>query len=134
MNRREKLLFSILGKEPDLTKTRMLDTTVKIILADMGKQYCKFWNAEGPGVMCFQPEQERNVFFMSLKELHAAEESCERDNNGDLAETFRRILSAAQKIDPTEKAGYVVNDSEGIRYFEIDYNQAQGSKLEDVVS
>ena len=37
--------------------------------------------------------------------------------------TNRRILAAAQKIDPTEKAGYVINDNEGLRYLEIDYNQ-----------
>jgi hypothetical protein len=59
---------------------------------------------------------------LTLKELHAAQEECEKDNNGDLAETFRRILEAAQKIDPAEKAGYLINDKEGIRYSEIDYN------------
>lgn len=133
MNRREKLLLGILGKEPDLTKTRMLDTTVKIILADLGKQYVKFWELEGPGVMCFQPNQERSMFYMTLKEVHSAEESCERDDNGELAETFRKILEAAQKIDPTEKAAYVINDTNGIRYFEICYNTASESSLEDVV-
>jgi hypothetical protein len=32
-------------------------------------------------------------------------------------------LSAAQKIDPTEKAGYLINDAGGIRFLEIDYNK-----------
>ena len=64
------------------------------------------------------------MFFWTLKEIHAAQEECERENDGDLAETFRRILAAAQKIDPTEKAGYVINDKDGIRYTEIDYNKA----------
>jgi len=133
MNRREKLLLSILGKEPDLTKTRMLDTTVKIILGDLGKQYSKFWELEGPGVMCFQPNQERSMFYMTLKEIHSAEESCERNDDGELAETFRRILEAGQKIDPLEKAGYIINDDNGIRYFEICYNEASDSSLEDIV-
>jgi|TARA_S200002703_G_scaffold12589_3_gene11212 hypothetical protein len=133
MNRREKLLLGILGKEPDLQKTRMLDATIKIILADMGKQYCKFWDAEGPGIMCFQPNLERHMFFMTLEEIHAAKESCEAENNEDLAETFRRILMAAQKIDPTEKAGYVINDDEGIRYFEICYNTVSNESVDDVV-
>ncbi len=66
---------------------------------------------------------ERSMFFLTLKELHAAQEQEERANNGDLAETFRRILSAAQKIDPTEKAGYIINDEDGIRFLEIDYNK-----------
>lgn len=124
MNRREKLIASIVGPELDKTKTRMLDATVKLILGDMGQQYFKMWQVEGPGVMVFQPEnKDRSMFYWTLKELHSAQEECERDNNGDLAESFRRILEAAQKIDPEEKAGYVINDEEGIRYFEIDYNK-----------
>lgn len=124
MNRREKLIASVVGPELDETKTRMLDATIKLILGDMGQQYFKLWEVEGPGIMVFQPEnKERSMFFWTLKEIHSAQEECERGNDGDMAETFRRILSAAQKIDPSEKAGYVINDAEGIRYFEIDYNQ-----------
>jgi hypothetical protein len=66
------------------------------------------------------------VFFLTLEELHSAQEAEERDNNGDLAESLRRILVAAQKIDPAEKAGYMINDKEGIRYLEIDYNKGVG--------
>ena len=40
---------------------------------------------------------------------------------------------AAQKIDPTEKAGYVINDDEGIRYFEICYNTVSNEKVDDVI-
>ena len=123
MNRREKLIASVIGPELDETKAKMLDATMKLILGDMGQQYCKMWEVEGPGVMCFQPGDERSMFFLTLKELHAAQEKEERENNGDLAETFRRILSAAQKIDPTEKAGYIINDKDGIRFLEIDYNK-----------
>ena len=124
MNRREKLIASVIGPELNEDKAKMLDTTLKLILGDMGNVFTKFWETEGPGVMCFQPEQmERSMFYLTLKELHAAQEECEREDNGDLAETFRRILQAAQKIDPEEKAGYVLNDKEGIRYLEIDYNK-----------
>ena len=124
MNRREKLIASVIGPELDDKKAKMLDATMKLILGDMGQHYCKMWEAEGPGVMVFQPQnQERSMFFLTLKELHAAQEECERGNDGDMAESFRRILGAAQKIDPTEKAGYIINDAEGMRYFEIDYNK-----------
>jgi len=124
MNRREKLIASALQGDLNETNTKMLNATVRLSLGDMSQQYCKFWDAEGPGIMVFQPEnKERSMFFMTLKELHAAEESCERENNGDMAETFRRILQAAQKIDPAEKAGYLVNDATGMRYLEIDYSQ-----------
>ena len=125
MQRREKLILSALNGKADDKEAKYLDAVVKLVLSDMGGMYLKFWDAEGPGVMCFEPEnKERSMFYMTLKELHAAQESCEREDNGDLAETFRRILAAAQKIDPAEKAGYIINDAEGIRYLEIDYNQA----------
>ena len=123
MNRREQLIASVIGPEMDATKARMLDATIKLILGDMGEQYCQMWEHEGPGVMVFQPDNsERSMFFLTLKEMHSAQEECERSNDGDMAETFRRILTAAQKIDPLEKAGYIINDGQGIRYLEIDYN------------
>ncbi len=69
MNRREKLIASALQGDLDTTKTRMLDATIKLILGDMGQHYCKLWDAEGPGIMVFQPtNKERSMFFMTLKE------------------------------------------------------------------
>jgi len=124
MNRREKLISSVIGPEMDETKARMLDATMKLVLGDMGQHYVKFWEAEGPGVMVFQPEnKERSMFFMSLPELESARKQCEAENNDDLAETFRHILEAAQKIDPMETAGYIINDGQGIRYFQIAYDK-----------
>jgi hypothetical protein len=126
MNRREKLISQTLSPSMDENEAKMLDTTMRLILSDMGKMYAQFWETEGPGVLCFQPDSERTVFFLTLEELHSAQEAEERDNNGDLAESLRRILVAAQKIDPAEKAGYMINDKEGIRYLEIDYNKGVG--------
>jgi hypothetical protein len=128
MNRREKLIASVIGLEADNTKAKMLDATIKLILGDLGQQYCKFWDSEGPGVMVFQPQdKERSMFFLTLKEIHSAQEECERENDGDMAESFRRILAAAQKINPLEKAGYIINDKEGMRYFEVDYQKTAES-------
>jgi len=124
MNRRERLLASILGPEVDETKAKMLDTTIKFILGDMGMQYTKLWSLEGPGVMVFQPNnKERSMFYLTLEQLNSAKEDAERNNKDDLVESFKRILDAAAKIEPDAKAGYVINDKEGMRYFEIDYDQ-----------
>ena len=128
MNRRERLLASILGPEVDETKAKMLDTTIKFILGDMGMQYTKLWALEGPGVMVFQPNnKERSMFYLTLEQLHSAKEDAERNNNDDLVESFKRILDAAAKIEPDTKAGYVINDKEGMRYFEVDYDQLDES-------
>ena len=94
MNRRERLLASIIGPEMDETKAKMLDTTIKFILGDMGMQYTKLWALEGPGVMVFQPNvKEKSMFYLTLEQLNSA------------------------------KAGYIINDKEGMRYFEVDYNE-----------
>ena len=70
MNRREQLIASVIGPEMDATKARMLDATIKLILGDMGEQYCQMWEHEGPGVMVFQPDNsERSMFFLTLKEI-----------------------------------------------------------------
>ena len=126
MNRREQLISKTLSPSMDEKEAKMLDTTMRLILGDMGEMFIKFWETEGPGVMCFQPDSDRTMFFLTLEELHAAQEAEERDNNGDLAESFRRILEAAQKIDPKEKAGYMINDADGIRYLEIEYAKEMG--------
>jgi hypothetical protein len=128
MNRREKLIHSALEGDVDESKAKMLNQTVDFILSDMGSMYHRFWEVEGPGVLCFQPQQERSIVYMTLEELNSAKESFERDNSHDLVETFRRILEAAQKINPEEKAGYIINDDEGIRYLEIDYNKVVDAK------
>jgi hypothetical protein len=124
MSRREDLITAALSGKTGEQEVKYLDAVVKLVLGDMGNLYLQFWEAAGPGVICFQPEnKEHSMFYMTLEELHSAKESCENENNGDLAETFRRILEAAQKIDPMASAGYIINDAEGIRYFAIDYNQ-----------
>ena len=128
MNRRERLLASILGPEVDETKAKMLDTTIKFILGDMGMQYTKLWALEGAGVMVFQPNnKDRSMFYLTLEELNSAKEDAERNSNDDLVESFRRILDAVAKIDPDTKAGYVINDQQGMRYFEVDYDQLDES-------
>jgi hypothetical protein len=124
MNRRERLLSTLLDKDFSQEKAKILDTTICFILSDMGKMYIDFWNTEGPGVMVFQPtSQERSMFYWTLQEIYLAKETCEQDDKGDLAESLRRIFKSAQKINPETSAGYIINDNDGIRYFQIEYNQ-----------
>jgi len=119
MSRREDLLRAVCGKNLDENSARYADATAKIILGDMGKYFVKFWNEEGPGVMVLQPQDERSMFWMTREELHSAIEK----TDGELSETFRTILDAAQRIDPMAAAGYILKDDRGIRYFQLDYNE-----------
>ena len=76
---------------------------------------------------CNPGNEDNSLFYKTLKELNDAAEQCERANDDDLGESFRRILKAAEKINPDEKAGYVIIDDEGMRYTEIDYQKTSES-------
>ena len=121
MNRRERLIASVIGTEMDPEKAAFLDTTIKFILADQGEQYLKFWQLKGPGVMRLIPTQERDAW-CTLEDLREDIRLCESLNNDDLGESLKRILNKAEQIDPAKVSGYMILDNEGIRYVEIDYD------------
>ena len=49
MNRRERLIASVIGEDMDPQKAAFLETTIKFILADQGEQYVKYWNLKDLG-------------------------------------------------------------------------------------
>ena len=124
MNRRERLIASVIGEDMDPQKAAFLDTTIKFILADQGEQYLKFWDLKGPGVMRLNATQQTDSW-CTLEDLRDDIRLCESINNDDLSETLKRILSRAEKIDPKKMAGYMVLDKAGIRYLEIDYENME---------
>ena len=124
MNRRERLIASVIGEDMDPHKAAFLDTTIKFILADQGEQYLKFWDLKGPGVMRLNATQQTDSW-CTLEDLRDDIRLCESINNDDLSESLKRILNRAEKIDPKKMAGYMVLDKAGIRYLEIDYENME---------
>ena len=120
MNRRERLIASVIGEDMDPQKAAFLETTIKFILADQGEQYVKYWNLKGPGVMRLSATQKTDAW-CSLEDLRDDIRLCETVNNDDLSESLKRILNRAERIDPKKMAGYMILDKNGIRYVEIDY-------------
>ena len=124
MNRRERLIASVIGEDMDPQKAAFLDTTIKFILADQGEQYLKFWDLKGPGVMRLNATQQTDSW-CTLEDLRDDIRLCESINNDDLSESLKRILNRAEKINPKKMAGYMVLDKAGIRYLEIDYENME---------
>ena len=120
MNRRERLIASVIGEDMDPQKAAFLETTIKFILADQGEQYVKYWKLKGPGVMRLHATQQTDAW-CSLEDLRDDIRLCETVNNDDLSESLKRILNRAERIDPKKMAGYMILDKNGIRYVEIDY-------------
>lgn len=115
---RQEMLQGILGKEG---KPEYLDSVVKMVLGDMGEFFHEFWGKLGPGVMVLQPgAEDKGMFWLTLSQLNQAKEDSE---SKDFAEHLEKVLEAAQKIDPSKKAGYLVWDEKGTRYFEVDYDK-----------
>tara|TARA_R100000664_G_C2727657_1_gene119119 strand:- start:167 stop:571 length:405 start_codon:yes stop_codon:yes gene_type:complete len=124
MNRRERLIASVIGSDMDPQKAAFLNTTIKFILADQGEQYLKFWKLKGPGVMRLNATQETDSW-CTLEDLKDDIRLCESINNDDLSESLKRILNRAEQIDPSKLAGYMILDKDGIRYVEIDYENIE---------
>ena len=99
MNRRERLIASVIGEDMDPQKAAFLETTIKFILADQGEQYVKYWNLKGPGVMRLNATQKTDAW-CSLEDLRDDIRLCETVNNDDLSESLKRILNRAERIDP----------------------------------
>ena len=124
MNRRERLIASVIGEDMDPQKAAFLDTTIKFILADQGEQYLKFWDVKGPGVMRLNATQETDSW-CTLEDLKDDIRLCESVNIDDLSESLKRILNRAERINPKKMAGYMILDKDGIRYIEIDYENIE---------
>ena len=119
---REEMLQGVLGEDG---KPEYLDSVVKMVLGDMGEFFHKFWHQLGPGVMVLQPgAEDKGMFWLTLPQLNQAKEDSDSKEFADHLET---IILAAQKIDPDEKAGYMIWDHRGTRYFEVDYNKVTDS-------
>ena len=112
------MLQGVLGKDG---KAEYLDSVVKMVLGDMGEFFHKFWHQLGAGVMVLQPgAEDKGMFYLTLGQLNQAKED---SNSKEFRDHLETIILAAQKIDPNKKAGYMIWDERGTRYFEVDYDR-----------
>jgi hypothetical protein len=127
-SRREKLIAAALGDSDSEQSQKSLDTVVKLVLGDMGRFYCEFHAADGPGVMVMQPESEdASMFYMPVAALHDW-----REDYPNGAKEIQRIIEACIKINPLEQGAYLIVDKDGFRFSIVDYNKT--SESESVVS
>lgn len=122
--RREKLITSVLQSGQVDQSPENLDTTVRLILGDMGQFFALFHQADGPGVMVLQPNSKNaSMFYMTVEALHDWKRSMD-----DMDDKIEKIINAAIKTNPLEQACYLIIDDEGFRFFVIDYQQGADNK------
>ena len=87
MNRRERLIASVIGEDMDPQKAAFLETTIKFILADQGEQYVVL-EPQRTGVMKLNATQKTDAW-CSLEDLRDDIKLCETINNDDQSESLK---------------------------------------------
>ena len=117
-NRKQKLVQKLLKANPSENEEKMLTLIIERICADMADFFEKFFNAEGPGVVVYAPENtENSMYYMTTKELITGlEDLTSRDIPG-AAEVMRKANAKAESIDPEREALFIIEDKKGLKLF-----------------
>ena len=117
-DRKQKLIKKLLKPNPSETEEKMLTLIIERICADMADFYEKFFNAQGPGVVIYAPDNtENSMYYMSTKELIVALEDLSSRGIDGAAEVMRKAIAKAESIDPERDALFIIEDKKGFKLF-----------------
>ena len=117
-DRRQKLVKKLLKANPSESEEKIATLIIERILADMADFYEKFFNAEGPGVIVYSPENTENtMYYMTTKELITGLEDLNSRGIDGAAEVMRRAITKAESIDPEREALFIIEDKKGLKLF-----------------
>ena len=117
-DRRQQLIKKLLKANPSENEEKMATLIIERILADMADFYEKFFNAEGPGVIVYAPENtENSMYYMTTKELITGLEDLSSRGIDGAAEVMRRAIAKAESIDPEREALFIIEDKKGLKLF-----------------
>ena len=117
-DRKQKLIKKLLKPNPSENEEKMLTLIVERICADMADFYEKFFNAQGPGVVIYAPDNtENSMYYMSTKELIVALEDLSSRGIDGAAEVMRKAIAKAESIDPEKEALFIIEDKKGLKLF-----------------
>jgi len=117
-DRKQKLVQKLLKANPTENEEKMLTLVIERICADMADFFEKFFNAEGPGVVVYAPENtENSMYYMTTKELITALEDLSSRKIDGAAEVMRKAIAKAESIDPEREALFIIEDKRGLKLF-----------------
>ena len=117
-DRRKKLVKKLLKANPSESEEKMATLIIERILADMADFYEKFFNAEGPGVIVYAPDNTQNtMYYMTTKELITGLEDLTSRGIEGAADVMRRAIAKAESIDPEKEALFIIEDKKGLKLF-----------------
>jgi hypothetical protein len=84
----------------------------------MADFYEKFFNAEGPGVVVYAPDNtENSMYYMTTKELITGLEDLSSRGIDGAAEVMRKAIAKAESVDPEREAIFIIEDKKGLKLF-----------------
>ena len=117
-DRRQQLIKKLLKPNPSETEEKMATLIIERILADMADFYEKFFNAQGPGVVIYAPDNtENSMYYMNTKELITGLEDLSSRGIDGAAEVMRKAIAKAESIDPERDALFIIEDKKGLKLF-----------------
>ncbi|BCV01543.1 MAG: hypothetical protein CM15mV43_260 [uncultured marine virus] len=117
-DRRQKLVKKLLKANPSENEEKMATLIIERILADMADFYEKFFNAEGPGVIVYAPDNTENtMYYMTTKELITGLEDLSSRGIDGAADVMRKAIAKAESIDPEREALFIIEDKKGLKLF-----------------
>ena len=117
-DRKQKLIKKLLKPNPSENEEKMLTLIVERICSDMADFYEKFFNAEGPGVVVYAPDNtENSMYYMSTKELITGLEDLSSRGIDGAAEVMRKAIAKAESVDPEREALFIIEDKKGLKLF-----------------
>ena len=117
-DRKQKLVQKLLKANPTENEEKMLTLVIERICADMADFFEKFFNAEGPGVVVYAPENtENSMYYMNTKELITGLEDLSSRGIDGAAEVMRKAITKAESIDPEREALFIIEDKRGLKLF-----------------
>ena len=116
-DRKQKLIKKLLKPNPSENEEKMT-LIVERICADMADFYEKFFNAEGPGVVVYAPDNtENSMYYMTTKELITGLEDLSSRGIDGAAEVMRKAIAKAESVDPEREAIFIIEDKKGLKLF-----------------
>ena len=93
--------------------------------------YEKFYAQEGPGVIVYVPDAEKeedSMFFLSVDCLISAVDDLSRQESEGPAEVMRKAIARAEALNPGKEALFIIQDKEHMAL--VHYNgEKSASKL-----
>jgi hypothetical protein len=104
-----KLLLSA----PTQTEQMLAQLTIERICADMCDFYDRFYAFEGPGVMVYVPNAEKeedSMFYLTVAHMINALEDFKNKEMEGPAEVMQKAIARAEALDLTKEALFIVKD------------------------